>query len=199
MKADIQRHLRDAIDTLNSIRSTEAILDQLLSAAKATSAALRDGHTLLIAGNGGSAADAQHVAAEFVGRFVADRPALRAVALTTDTSCLTCIGNDFGFDRIFERQIEALGTRGDVFLAISTSGTSPNIIRALKTCRSIGITTFGLTGGAPNAMGSHCDYLIAAPSVETQHIQQAHLALEHIFCGLVERFYFADDPTVSLA
>lgn len=147
----------------------------------------------MIAGNGGSAADAQHLAAEFVSRLTIDRPALHAVALTTDTSVLTAIGNDYGFDRVFTRQIEAIGRPEDVFLAISTSGNSPNILCALQQCRNMGIHAVGFTGGTGGRMKDLCDALIVVPSRITQNIQEAHLMLEHILCGLVERFYFGSD------
>jgi len=128
--------------------------------------------------------------AEFVSRLVQDRPAMRAVALTTDTSILTAVSNDYGFERSFARQLEALGQPGDVFLGISTSGRSPNVLAALTTCRELGITTVGLTGSSGGKMVSLCDHLIKVPSDVTMHIQQAHLALEHIFCLLTERLYF---------
>jgi D-sedoheptulose 7-phosphate isomerase len=146
----------------------------------------------MIAGNGGSAADAQHLAAEFVSRLVEDRPAMRAVALTTDSSALTAIGNDYGFERVFSRQIEALGQEGDVFMGISTSGKSPNVLRALELCRATGIATIGLTGRTGGKMPPLCDYCLCIPSEATMHIQQAHLFLEHIFCMLVERAYFGE-------
>ena len=152
----------------------------------------------MIAGNGGSAADAQHLAAEFVSRLVEDRPAMRAVALTTDSSALTAIGNDYGFERVFARQIEALGQAGDVFMGISTSGKSPNVIRALELCRATGITTIGLTGRTGGKMPPLCDYCIRIPSEVTMHIQEAHLALEHIFCMLVERAYFAEQRSSTI-
>jgi D-sedoheptulose 7-phosphate isomerase len=115
---------------------------------------------------------------------------MRAVALTTDTSILTAIGNDYGFEHSFARQVEALGQPGDVFMAISTSGRSPNILRALELCRQVGITTIGLTGESGGAMAPLCDYLICVPSTVTMYIQQAHLAIEHIFCMIAERAYF---------
>jgi D-sedoheptulose 7-phosphate isomerase len=164
----------------------------LVAAAEATAGALLAGRKLMVAGNGGSAADAQHVAAEFVSRLVGDRPALRAIALTTDTSILTAVGNDYGFERLFARQIEALGQPGDVFLAISTSGNSPNVLRALEKCRDLGIVTIGLTGNTGGNMPPLCDYCLRTPSAVTMYIQQAHLALEHIFSLLVERRYFRD-------
>jgi D-sedoheptulose 7-phosphate isomerase len=142
-----------------------------------------------------STADAQHLAAEFVVRLTADRPALRAVALTTDSSILTAVGNDYDYDHLFSRQVEALGVPGDVLLAISTSGNSPNILRALEQCRTMGIVTIGLTGKTGGKMAGSkmpplCDYSLRMPSDVTMYIQQAHLALEHIFSLLVERRCF---------
>ena len=153
-----------------------------------------EGGKLLIAGNGGSAADAQHLATEFLSRFVSDRRPLPAIALTTDTSALTAIGNDYGFDRIFERQIRALGQRRDVFLAISTSGRSPNVIAALQAARDIGMTTVGFTGRNPNKMQGLCDLIVLAPSDETAIIQQIHIVCGHIVCGLVEQAVLAEQP-----
>ena len=150
---------------------------------------MKSGHKLLVAGNGGSAADAQHLVAEFVVRLTVDRPALRAIALTTDTSILTAIGNDYGFDNIFARQIEALGQPGDVFLAISTSGNSNNSLKALHQAHKIGITTIGFTGNGGGKMRALCDLNVIVPSTVTMNIQESHLALEHIFCMLVERCY----------
>jgi D-sedoheptulose 7-phosphate isomerase len=165
----------------------------LADAAEATASALKAGHKLMVAGNGGSAADAQHLVAEFVSRLCEDRPAMRAVALTTDSSILTAIGNDYGYERVFERQLEALGQAGDVFMGISTSGNSPNILRALKFCRTAGIPTIGLSGRTGGKMPDLCDYCILIPSDVTMYIQQAHLALEHIFCMIVERSYFGPE------
>jgi D-sedoheptulose 7-phosphate isomerase len=149
--------------------------------------ALRGGGKVLLAGNGGSAADAQHIAAELVGRFTTDRAPLAAIALTTDTSALTAIGNDYGFEQVFERQLRALGRRGDVFVAMSTSGRSANILAALRAAREMGIATVGMTGtdGAP--MRPLCDLLLVAPSQETALIQQIHITAAHAICGLVER------------
>lgn len=169
----------------------------LVQASEATAAAMKAGGKFMVAGNGGSAADAQHLAAEFVSRLVKDRPAMRAVALTTDTSILTAIGNDYGFERSFARQVEALGQRGDVFMGISTSGRSSSVLRALELCRKMGIATIGLTGVPGDKMAPLCDYLIRIPSEVTMYIQQAHLALEHIFCLLTERAYFGGDRSAA--
>jgi len=150
-------------------------------------AGLRGGHKLLIAGNGGSAADAQHIAAEIVGRYKKDRPAYAAIALTTDTSALTAIGNDFGFEQVFARQVEGLGRRGDVLLAISTSGRSANILAALKAARQHGLVTVGFTGGKGTGMAASCDHLLVAPSDDTAVIQQIHLTIAHGICDVIEQ------------
>ena len=141
-------------------------------------------------GNGGSAADCQHLAAEFIGRFEKERNPFASVALTTDTSILTAIGNDYGFDKIFSRQIESNGEKGDILIAISTSGNSPNILNALKTCREKGIITLGLTGGIGGAMKEFCDHVIIVPSNETPVIQESHIMIGHMICGLIEEEIF---------
>jgi D-sedoheptulose 7-phosphate isomerase len=192
----VREVLAEGIAVLQAVEHDKKIHDMLAAAAERTATALKAGCKLMTAGNGGSAADAQHLVAEFVSRLVEDRPAMRAVALTTDTSILTAIGNDYGYERLFIRQVEALGQRGDVFLGISTSGRSPNILCALERCRSMGITTIGLTGGTGGHMPPLCDFLICIPSDVTMYIQQAHLALEHIFCMLTERMYFGPERTL---
>jgi D-sedoheptulose 7-phosphate isomerase len=183
--------LSEGIAVMQAVEADGSIHATLQQAAQVTAAAMSSGHKLMVAGNGGSAADAQHLVAEFVSRLVQDRPAMRALALTTDTSILTAIGNDYGYDRTFARQVEAVGLPGDVFLGISTSGRSPNVLAALKICRQVGITTVGLTGQGGGEMRELCDLLITIPSTVTMYIQQAHLALEHIFCLLAEKYYFA--------
>jgi D-sedoheptulose 7-phosphate isomerase len=152
--------------------------------------ALRGGHKILIAGNGGSAADAQHIAGELVGRFNFDREPLPAVALTTDGSTLTAIGNDYGFDQTFARQVEALGRAGDVLLCISTSGRSRNILAALRAARKGGLATIGLTGGSSGDVDALCDHLIRVPSNRTPFIQQVHITIAHIICALTEEAIF---------
>ena len=189
-QALIRSQLALSITTMQAVLADANIHATLARAAEATAQALRTGGKLLVAGNGGSAADAQHLVAEFVVRLSVNRAALRAIALTTDTSILTAAGNDFGFESIFARQVEALGAPGDVFLGISTSGNSPNIICALATARTLGLTTFGLSGGHGGSMPPLCDYSIIIPSSTTMNIQESHLALEHIFCLLVEHHLF---------
>lgn len=144
----------------------------------------------LIAGNGGSAADAQHIAGEFVSKFYFDRPGLASIALTTDSSILSAIGNDYGFDKLFSRQLEANGLKGDMFIGISTSGNSKNIIEALKTCKEKGIVTVGLTGASGGEMADMCDYCIKVPSQETPRVQEAHILIGHIICSVVEEELF---------
>jgi D-sedoheptulose 7-phosphate isomerase len=189
----VRDQLVDGLTVIQAVAEDLALHATLAEAAEVTAAALKAGHKLLVAGNGGSAADAQHLVAEFVSRLREDRPAMRAVALTTDTSILTAIGNDYGYERVFARQLEALGQRGDVFLGISTSGNSPNILRALEFCREGSITTMGMSGRSGGKMPPLCDYCICIPSDVTMFIQQAHLALEHIFCMMVERNYFGPE------
>ena len=191
MQKTVQDQLQQTIATLTAVAEDTGLHRVLIGASEKTAQSLRSGHKLLVAGNGGSAADAQHIVAEFVSRLVKDRPAMRAIALTTDTSILTGVGNDYGYERVFSRQIEALGQPGDVFLAISTSGNSPNIIRALELARSTEMATIGLTGQGGGKMVELCDYCLRMPSPVTAKIQEAHLALEHIFCMLVEQIYFS--------
>lgn len=151
---------------------------------------LRDGGKLLFAGNGGSAADAQHVAAEFLSRFAIDRQPLPAIALTTDTSVLTAISNDYGYEYVFERQLRGLAKKGDAFIAISTSGRSANVLAALKTAREIRVITIGFGSAQGNDMRALCDFFLAVPETETALIQQVHLAAYHAICGIVEHELF---------
>jgi D-sedoheptulose 7-phosphate isomerase len=148
---------------------------------------VRQGGKLLFFGNGGSAADAQHIAAELVVRYKTDRKAIAAIALTTDTSTLTACANDFGYDALFERQVEALGRPGDVAIGISTSGRSPNVLRGLKQARSGGLKTLGLTGGTGGEMGAICDSLITVPSTVTARIQEMHITIGHMLCVALEQ------------
>ena len=158
--------------------------------AEAAATAIGSGRKLLLAGNGGSAADAQHLAGEMLSRLNYDRAPAAALALTTDTSVLTAIGNDYGYDRLFERQILGLGRPGDVFIAISTSGRSPNILRALDAAREQRIITVGFTGRTGGEMPPRCDLCLSAPSDSTPLIQQIHITAGHIICGLVEERLF---------
>lgn len=149
-------------------------------------AALDKGNKILLCGNGGSAADAQHIAAEFVGRYETERAAFPAIALTTDTSALTALGNDYGFDRVFARQVEALANRGDVLIAISTSGNSPNVIEAIRAAKDCGCVVIGMTGRGGGKMLEMCDAIVVAPSDRTARIQEAHITIGHLWCEYVD-------------
>ena len=162
----------------------------VLAAAERMAASLKAGGKVLLAGNGGSAADAQHIAAELVGRFIDDRAPLAAVALTTDTSALTAIGNDYGFEQVFARQVSALARPGDVFVGISTSGKSPNILAALKAARERKLVTIGFTRDGQTPMSALCDVIVGVPAAETALIQQIHITAAHAICHLVERALF---------
>ena len=170
-------------------RVKQGDLGPVTEAAAAIIEAFRQDGRLLTFGNGGSAADAQHVAADLVGRFLRERRSLAAIALTTDTSVLTSVANDYSFDRVFARQIEGLGRRGDVALGISTSGRSPNVIAALKTARLLGLRTIALTGGAGGAVGSMVEIHVNVPSTSTPRVQEVHRTLLHVMCELVERAF----------
>jgi D-sedoheptulose 7-phosphate isomerase len=189
----IRRQLQQSVDTLTKVLHDDSVHQSLFAAATATAEAMQNGHKLLVCGNGGSAADTQHVVAELVVRLTVDRPALRAIALTTDSSIFTAIGNDYGFEHIFSRQVEALGQPGDVLLAISTSGNSPNTIRALERARALGLTTIAFTGCRGGRMAPLADINVIVPATVTMNIQESQLALEHIFCMLVERCCFGPD------
>ncbi|WP_407155633.1 D-sedoheptulose 7-phosphate isomerase [Bradyrhizobium sp. STM 3557] len=183
----IASHLAESLAAFERTSEDATLLETARKIAAAIVAALRAGNKLLLVGNGGSAADAQHIAAEIVGRYKQERPAYAAIALTTDTSALTAIGNDYGYDQVFARQVEGLGQRGDVLLAISTSGRSPSILNALINARARGLTTVGFTGSKGQAMGDLCDLLLVAPSEDTPIIQQIHLATAHGICAAVEQ------------
>ncbi|MDA7857719.1 D-sedoheptulose 7-phosphate isomerase [Gammaproteobacteria bacterium] len=173
----------------NMLTDTD-LLNDILDAANVCINALKTGNKILLAGNGGSAADAQHIAGELVSRFNYDRPGLAAIALTTDTSILTAIGNDYGYERLFARQIESLGVEGDVFIAYSTSGDSPNIVSALTVAQALKINTIGLTGKKKGQMCDLCDINLEMPSISTPKIQEAHITVGHIICNLIERTMF---------
>jgi len=179
--------LKLSLAALERANNNPALLATARAIAAAMVAALRAGNKLLIIGNGGSAADAQHIAAEIVGRYKRDRPAWAAIALTTDTSALTAIANDHGFEQVFARQVEGLGARGDVLLALSTSGRSPNILAALRTARERGLVTIGFTGSKGEALGALCDHLLVSPSDDTAMVQQIHLAVAHGICDEIEQ------------
>ena len=185
-KDPIGSHLARSLAALEGATKDARLLTAARKIADVIIATLVAGNKLLIIGNGGSAADAQHIAAEIVGRYRLDRPPYAAIALTTDTSALTAIANDYGFEQVFARQLAGLGRRGDALLALSTSGRSPNILAALASARERGLVTIGMTGSKGEALGSLCDHLLVAPSDDTPVIQQIHLAVAHGICEAIE-------------
>lgn len=187
---DAAAELAESAAAIAALAADPALCAAVDRAAGMVVASLKAGGKLMICGNGGSAADAQHWAAEFVSRFMYDRPGLAAIALTTDTSILTAIGNDYGYERLFARQVEALGRSGDVLFAISTSGRSPNIVAALRAARALGIATVGFTGAGGGDMPGLCDLCLRMPSDSTARIQEGHEAAGHAICALVERAMF---------
>ena len=186
-KDPIGAHLSQSLAALERATKDAGLLAAARAIAAAMIAALRAGNKLMVVGNGGSAADAQHIAAEIIGRYKQDRPGYAALALTTDTSVLTAVANDYGFEQVFARQVEGLGRRGDVLLALSTSGRSPNILAALRKARDIGLVTIGFTGLRGESLGALCDHLLVAPTDETPVVQQIHLAVAHGICDEIER------------
>ena len=173
-------------------RLIEEAIEPLTHMAETLIQSFRSGGKLLLFGNGGSAADAQHVAAEFVGRFQQERRGLPAIALTTDSSAVTSISNDYGYEQVFARQIEAFGVTGDVVLAISASGNSPNVIVGVERAKELGLVTFGLAGGSGGKLALLANVCITVPSKVTARVQECHLALEHILCELVEEALFGE-------
>jgi len=188
MIKEINRQLRSHNDTISMVGET--LVEPIAECARLLTSALKNGHKVLTMGNGGSAADAQHLAAELVGRFLMERKALPAIALTTDTSILTAVGNDYGFDEVFKRQVEALARPGDILVGISTSGNSTNVLRALEAGREIGATTIGLLGRDGGEIGKLVDLALIVPSPDTPRVQEAHLFIIHILCDLVEKALF---------
>ena len=189
----ITTQLLESKQVLSTIIKDNLLLSTIDTAATAIYTALENGNKLLLIGNGGSAADAQHIAGEYVSRFNFDRSPLPAIALTVDTSILTAIGNDYGFDKVFSRQVQALGNPGDILIAYSTSGNSPNIIEAINIANNYGLITIGFTGSNNGKIDQMCNHLIAVPSVDTPRIQEMHAIIGHIICGIVENYMFLDD------
>ena len=173
-----------------SVLCARQLTERIASIAAVFSQTLRKGHKILLFGNGGSAADAQHLAGELVNRFLYDRPPLAAIALTVDTSVLTCIANDSDYSLIFSRQIEALGKAGDLALGLSTSGNSPNVLKGLEAAHKLGLTTVGFSGGSGGKLVEAVDYSLVVPSTITPRIQEAHITIGHIICQLVEEELF---------
>ncbi len=186
----ITQQITDSYQVKQAILNDDALVNLIMNVAQKATDIYKNGNKTLIAGNGGSAADAQHIAGEFVSRFYFDRPGLASQALTTDTSILTSIANDYGYERLFARQIQANGNTGDMFIGISTSGNSNNIIAALKECKDKGIISVGLTGDTGGKMADLCDYCIKVPSASTPRIQESHILIGHIICSVVEEALF---------
>ena len=174
-------------ETINLLQATKSLEDQVIASAESCKTALAKGGKVIFCGNGGSAADAQHLAAELMGRFLFDRRPLPSISLTVDTSALTAIGNDYGFDNVFARQLRGIGTKGDVLVGMSTSGNSVNVVKAFEAAREMGIATVGLTGAGGGKMAFLSDILIAVTHNQTNHIQEAHIAIGHMICAIVER------------
>jgi D-sedoheptulose 7-phosphate isomerase len=193
MKSQIQSSLYASADVLRELAQSHEVIDAIAAVAETCIHAYRNGNKLLLCGNGGSAADCQHIAGELVARFLFDRPGLPAVALTVDTSVLTAIGNDYGYEQAFARQVQAMGKPGDVLLAYSTSGSSPNILKAIAAAREAGMVVVGLTGLRASPMASGlCDHVLRTPSTFTPQIQEGHLVMGHMLCQLIEEGLFKD-------
>lgn len=185
----VDEEIANTIAVFRRFQQSPELIGRVAGVGEACASALKAGHKILLAGNGGSAADAQHIAAEFVVRMSADRVPLPALALTTDTSILTAAGNDFGFESIFARQVQALGVEGDVFIGFTTSGQSPNILRAMEVARAKRLVTVAFTGERPSPLGDLCDFLLQVPSSRTQNIQEVHIMIGHTVCALAERAF----------
>jgi D-sedoheptulose 7-phosphate isomerase len=196
-----QHRVRELVEASIAVKQqllqSEDVLSSVAEASEILIHALQKGNKALLFGNGGSAADAQHIAAELVGRFAFDRPALPALALSVNTSCVTAIGNDYGFEQVFSRQLEALARPGDVAIGISTSGNSANVLHALTTAKKMGLHTVALTGRTGGQLRSIADHCICAPSAETPRIQECHNLIGHIISELVEREIFHQESRVS--
>ena len=188
----IIKHIESSISVKQKVLTDESLLCQLELVASLCVDTFKSGNKVILAGNGGSAADAQHIAAEFVSRFRFDRPGLPSLSLSTDTSMLTAIGNDYGYDKLFSRQLEANGKSGDVLIGITTSGNSKNVVEAAKVAKDLGIISVGMTGASGGLLKNYCDYLLPIPSDSTALIQETHIMLGHIICGYVEDTLFSD-------
>lgn len=192
MQDQIKAIIRKSIDVKQQVLQSGELIEEIENIVEVMVAAFKNGHRLYFCGNGGSAADAQHLAAEFSGRFYKNRVALPAEALHTNSSYLTAVANDFGYDQVYARLIEGIGMKGDVLVGLSTSGNSPNIVEAFRMAKEKGLTTVGFTGANGGAMKVMSDYLINIPSGDTPRIQESHIMIGHIICELVEGNYFTD-------
>jgi D-sedoheptulose 7-phosphate isomerase len=193
----VSRLIQASIAVKQKIVKDVALVAAVAEVTKVIVDALLQGNKILLCGNGGSAADAQHIAAEFVGRFAFDRPALPALALSVNTSCVTAIGNDYGFELVFSRQIEALGQKGDVVIGISTSGNSANVLHAMSTSKRLGLRTIALTGCTGGKIRNEVELCLCAPSNETPRIQECHILMGHIISELVEHTIFHEESSIS--
>lgn len=189
----IKNEIMESYKTKKTLCEDDSLINIIKIVTEKAIVAYKNHNKILLAGNGGSAADAQHIAGELVSRFKFDRPGLPAIALTTDTSIITSIGNDYGYDKLFERQIQANGIKGDIFIGITTSGNSINIIKAFEMCRKKGIITVGLTGISGGKVEKLCNYCIKAPSNETPRIQESHIMIGHIICAIIEKELFGEE------
>jgi len=192
MKKYIMNQIAESAATKQKILENDSLVNLLVDVAQVCVNVYKNQKKILIAGNGGSAADAQHFAAELVGRYGFDRPSLPSIALTTDSSNLTAIGNDYGYEYVFSRQVEGLGVEGDLFIGISTSGNSQNVINAFESAKAKGITTVALVGRDGGKMAAMADYAIIVPSNATPRIQESHLLIEHMICDIIEKEMFGN-------
>jgi D-sedoheptulose 7-phosphate isomerase len=192
MKQYIKEQIKKSYETKLAIYENEELLNKIEEVSKLCVELYKGDKKTILAGNGGSAADAQHIAAEMVGRYGFDRPSLPSLALTTDTSALTAIGNDYGYDKVFSRQLEGMGQTGDIFIGISTSGNSKNIINAFDSAKEKGITTIALVGKDGGEMAKLADIALIVPSDSTPRIQESHILIGHIICDIIEKELFAD-------
>ncbi len=190
----IRQAIQESIDVKSSILSDDAMVRRIETVSDLCINAFRSGNQVLLCGNGGSAADAQHLAAEFSGRYYFDRPPLNAEALHVNTSYLTAVGNDYSFDEVYARLVRAKGRKGDVLMALSTSGNSPNVLRAMEEAGAMGMTVVAFTGESGGKARTLADHLFNVPSKDTPRIQEAHILIGHIICELVEKGLFAVDP-----
>lgn len=179
------------------VAALSQLVPQIEAMAERLKVCLATGGKIVLMGNGGSAADSQHIAAELVGRFKRERRGLPAMALTTDTSILTAVGNDYGYEQVFARQVEALASEGDVLIGISTSGNSPNVVEAVKVARALGVKTIGLAGGTGGALKALCDEVLVVPSDVTARIQEAHILIGHIWCEMIDEWLSANEDATT--
>ena len=186
----IQRYVKDSTITLSKMSSSTKLISEVTKITDECVSRIREGKKLLFAGNGGSAADCQHMAGEYVSRFLIDRNGIPAIALTTDTSIITAIGNDYGYEMVFSRQIEAVGKKGDLLFVYSTSGNSQNILKAVETAKRMEISVVGMTGLNRGKLDTMCDFIFKTPSMRTPQIQEGHLIAGHAICALVEKQFF---------